>query len=243
MTRIALFSRPMKLPAPLLHGRLIKRYKRFLADVELENGAQITAHCANPGSMTGLKDPGFGVWLSQNNNPKRKLKYSWELVDVGGSLVGINTNFANRIVEEALAKEAISELTGYDAVRREVPYGENSRIDFLLQNQSVITSCYVEVKSVTLSRQAGVAEFPDAVTTRGAKHLRELGRMAQQGHRAVMLYLVQRTDCTRFRLAGDIDPAYKSAFYEARAQGVETLCYTCHISSAEITVAHALETI
>jgi len=231
----------MKLPSPLLYGRLIKRYKRFLADIELENGTMVTAHCANPGSMMGLMDQGSGVWLSQNDNPKRKLKYSWELVEINGSLVGINTGFANRIVEEALRKGAITELAGYDILRREVAYGENSRIDFLLQNQNRETSCYVEVKSVTLSRQPGIAEFPDSVTARGAKHLVELGNMARQGHKAVMLYLVQRSDTTCFRLAGDIDPAYKSAFDVAQALGVTALCYTCHISPTQISLAHALE--
>ncbi len=202
---------------------------------------RVTAHCANPGSMMGMKEPGLGVWLSQNDNPKRKLKYSWELVEIDGALVGVNTGFANRIVEEAIEKEAVPELNGYDSMRREVAYGENSRIDFLLQNQNVKASCYVEVKSVTLSRQNSLAEFPDAVTARGTKHLTELGEMVRQGHRAVMLYLVQRTDCTRFRLAGDIDPAYKSAFDAARAQGVEALCYTCHMSPTEVTLARALD--
>lgn len=229
----------MKLPSGLIQGRLVKRYKRFLADVELEDGTQITAHCANPGSMMGLKEPGLHVWLSQNDNPKRKLKYSWELAEVGGGLVGLNTGAANRIVEEALGREAISELTGYDTMRREVAYGENSRIDFLLQKQNVSASCFVEVKSVTLSRQPGIAEFPDAVTARGTKHLTELENMVRQGHRAVMLYLMQRTDCTRFALADDLDPAYKSAFERAQASGVEALCYRCHISTREITLGRA----
>ena len=229
----------MKFQTPLIPGRLIERYKRFLADVELEDGSLVTAHCANPGSMMGLKDPGNRVWLSKSDNPKRKLAFSWELLEIGEAFVGINTAHPNRIVEEAVLADKITELTGYPDLRREVKYGKNSRIDILLTGQSG-THCYVEVKNVHLSRQTGLAEFPDSVTKRGAKHLVELGDMVAAGHRAMMVYLVQRTDCECFRLANDIDPAYGQAFLDARDRGVEAICYDCEISPAGITLNHSL---
>lgn len=229
----------MKFTSPLVPGTLIKRYKRFLADVELEGGEMITAHCANPGAMTGLKEPGSQVWLSESDNPKRKLKYSWELVLAEGHLAGINTAHPNRIVEDTLRAGGIPELSGYTAIRREVKYGQNSRVDLLLERDNG-ESCYVEVKNVTLKRQKGLAEFPDAVTARGAKHLAELAEMARNGHRAVMFYLVQRQDCDRFTLAGDIDPAYKDAYLDAMAAGVEAICYDCAITTEDISIATAL---
>jgi sugar fermentation stimulation protein A len=225
----------MKLPVPLYKAKLIKRYKRFLADVEMENGEIITVHCANSGSMMGLKDEGSTVYLSYHDNPKRKLKYSWEMIDVGTSLVGINTARPNHIVEEAIAAGKIPELTGYDTIKREVKYGKNSRIDILLGKQDA-PLCYVEVKSVTLSRTKKFAEFPDSVTARGAKHLQELSDMVKQGHRAVMLYLVQRSDCTRFQIADDIDPTYAQELKSALAIGVEALTYTCKLDQTEITL-------
>ncbi|MCV6575653.1 MAG: DNA/RNA nuclease SfsA [Cohaesibacter sp.] len=229
----------MKLPTPLIPARLIKRYKRFLADMQLENGDIITAHCANPGSMLGLKEEGSLCWLSKSDNPKRKLAYSWELMEVDGALVGINTTHPNRIVEEAIKIGAITELSGYDEVLREVKYGENSRIDLLLRADDK-PDCYVEVKNVHLLRQTGLAEFPDSVTKRGAKHLKELSNMVAQGHRAVMLYLIQRTDAQSFALARDIDPAYGTAFDEARQQGVEAYGYSCTITTNEITLNSAI---
>ncbi len=232
--------RPMKLPSPLIRGRLRQRYKRFLADIELENGDMVTAHCANPGSMMGMNMPGLTVWLSKHDNPRRKLAYSWELVEIEGDLVGVNTHYPNRIAEEALAAGAIGELTDYTSIKREVPYGQSSRIDLLLQRQPN-ESCYVEVKNVNLCRKAGLAEFPDAVTARGLKHLQELSTMVEKGDRAVMLFVVQRQDCHNFALAGDIDPAYKSGFEAARSQGVEALCYTCRLTTEEITLCHPLE--
>jgi sugar fermentation stimulation protein A len=239
----------MKFDAPLLAGRLIKRYKRFLADVELESGQIVTAHCANPGSMLGLKQPGAKVWLSPAANPKRKLKFSWEMIKIDGRLVGVNTARPNALVEEAIQTGAIAELTGYATLRREVRYGANSRIDLLLENRAGSTPragdakdnapCYVEVKSVTLRRE-GRAEFPDAVTARGAKHLEELGTIAEQGARAVMFYLVQREDCECFAIAADIDPAYARGLSRALARGVEALCYICRLTRREIVIDRPL---
>jgi len=230
----------MQFPDPLIPGRLIKRYKRFLADVELKDGLVITAHCANPGGMIGLKEPGSDVWLSPARNPNRKLKYSWELVRADGTLVGINTAHPNGLVEEAILDGTINELAGYDNLRREVKYGKNSRIDLLLQSDDR-SDCYVEVKNVHLRRQPGLAEFPDAVTARGAKHLVEMSDMVAEGHRAVMVYLVQRADCDRFAIAGDIDPTYRRHLDEALAHGVEAVCYACSIDVNGITVDRSLE--
>lgn len=229
----------MQFPDPLIRGRLLRRYKRFLADVVLEDGTEITAHCANPGSMMGLAAPESIVWLSPSNNPARKLKYSWELVDVEGALVGINTGRANALVGEALEAGQIAEVAGYAGLRREVRYGTNSRVDFLLEDAGK-PPCYLEVKSVTLARQAGLAEFPDAVTARGAKHLAELAAMAREGARAVLFYLVQRDDCERVAVASDIDPAYAAALESAEKQGVEVMCYRCTLSPEGIAVDRPL---
>ena len=233
----------MKFPTPLIPGRLERRYKRFLCDVMVE-GKLLTAHCANPGSMLGLCEAGEEVFLSRSDNPKRKLSFSLELVRAGpsggGTLVGVNTILANRLVEEALKAGEIPQLAGYDKIRREVPYGKNSRIDFLLEGAEK-PPCYVEVKSVTLSRQKGLAEFPDSVTARGAKHLAELAERAREGARAVMLFLIQRGDCVRFDLARDIDPAYEAAFLKAGAEGVESLCYKCALSLEGIKLDREVE--
>ncbi|WP_332716585.1 DNA/RNA nuclease SfsA [Pelagibacterium mangrovi] len=229
----------MRFPSPLIRGTLVKRYKRFLADVILESGEAITAHCANPGAMTGLNMPGLPVWLSKSDDPKRKLAHSLELVELPTGIVGINTAHPNRIVAEALAARAIPELAAYDCARPEVRYAEKSRVDFLLTGEG-LPDCYLEVKNVHLVRDAGLAEFPDSVTLRGARHLADLARMVREGHRAAMLYLVQRADCTRFALAADIDPAYAAAFKAARAQGVEALCYTTTLSSEHIVLGQPL---
>lgn len=226
----------MKFESPLIEGRLIKRYKRFLADIELQNGDTITAHCANPGSMMGLLPENAPVWLSPNTNPKAKLPYRWEMVEVEGTLVGINTAHPNRIVENAIADQKIAELRGYQSMRREVKYGVNSRIDLLLEDPG---SCYVEVKNVTLKRGSS-AQFPDGVTARGAKHLRELSEMVADGHRAVMVFLVQRSDCEYLSLAEDIDPAYAKAMADAKAAGVEVLAYWCTLSPQEIELTAPL---
>lgn len=233
----------MQFPNPLVRGTLIKRYKRFLSDIEMEGGETITAHVANPGSMIGLTEPGSEVWLSPNTNPKAKLAWRWELIRVGDYLVGVNTAHPNRLVEEAIPRNQIEELSGYAACRREVRYGQNSRIDLLLEDEGR-PPCYVEIKNVNLKRglpgRETAAEFPDAVTKRGAKHLVELGDMVAAGARAVMLYLVQRGDCDHFRIAGDIDPGYAAALVTAREQGVETLCYACDMRLDGIDVAGAL---
>lgn len=227
----------MLFPAPLTPGTLIKRYKRFLADVRLGNGDIITAHCANPGAMTGLNMPGLPVLLSRSDNPKRKLKYSWELtqVDDGGGpvWVGINTAHPNALVAEAIAAGTLADLAGYDTMRREVRYGKNSRVDILLESDGK-PPCYVEVKNVHLMRRPGLAEFPDSVTARGAKHLAELAAMVEAGNRALMVYLVQRPDAARLSLAADIDPAYARAFADAQARGVEAMAIGCTITPDEI---------
>jgi sugar fermentation stimulation protein A len=230
----------MRFAGPLVPATLIRRYKRFLADVMLASGETLTVHCANPGSMLGLMAPGARVWLSKSANPKRKLGYSWELVEVdfggGLELVGINTSNPNMLAAEALAAGSIPELGGYAAVRREVRYGANSRVDFLLEGAGR-PPCYVEIKNVHLMRQRGLAEFPDAVTKRGAKHLAELAGMAAQGARAVMLFLVQIGSAERFALARDIDTAYGAAFDRARAAGIETIVRRCRLTHDGIEVA------
>ena len=229
----------MEFATPLVPARLIKRYKRFLADVRLEDGREVTAHCANPGSMMGLAEPGMKVWLEPNDDPKKKLKFGWRLVDhENGHFTGVDTSIPNRALKAALVAREVPGLPPYDLVRAEVKYGQTSRIDFLLSGEGPDT--YVEVKSVTLSRRNGIAEFPDSVTARGAKHLDELAAMVAEGHRAVMFYLVQRTDCSALTLAGDIDPAYRAAFDRARAAGVEVLAQACQISPQAITLGEPL---
>ncbi|MGP6086846.1 DNA/RNA nuclease SfsA [Antarctobacter jejuensis] len=230
----------MRFQTPLVPATLIRRYKRFLADCLLEDGREVTAHVANPGSMLGLKDEGQRIWLEPNDDPKKKLKWAWRLVEhPGGHFTGVDTGAANRVLKTALMAGEVAGLDGYDIVRPEVKYGTNSRIDFLLTGAGR-ADCYVEVKSVTLSRQSGLAEFPDSVTARGTKHLTELAEMAGQGHRAVMLYLVQRTDCSRVTLATDIDPAYGDGFECARAAGVEAMALGCRISPEGVTLDRPL---
>lgn len=228
----------MKFSTPLVPARLIKRYKRFLADAVLDDGREITAHCANPGSMMGLAEPGQKIWLEQNDDPKKKLKFGWRLVDhENGHFTGVDTSVPNRALKSALIANEVDGLTGYDLVRPEVKYGDNSRIDFLLTGDNQ-PDTYVEVKSVTLKRQEGLAEFPDSVTARGAKHLAELSRVVELGHRAVMLYLVQRTDCDRVTLATDLDPHYVKTFQNSR--GIEVLAFDCLIDPTAIKLGKSL---
>jgi sugar fermentation stimulation protein A len=230
----------MRFPAPLLPATLVRRYKRFLADAVLASGETVTVHCANPGAMTGLNVPGARIWLSRSAKAGRKLPHSWELIEVdlgaGVELVGINTSHPNTLAGEAIAAGLIPELAGYAAVRREVRYGESSRVDFLLEAPSR-PRCYVEIKNVHLMREQGLAEFPDAVTKRGAKHLAELAAMVAAGNRAVMLFLIQIGSAQRFKLARDVDPIYGRAFDAARGAGVEAIAYRCLISREGIEVA------
>ena len=228
----------MRFPNPLVKGTLIKRYKRFLTDVELESGDMVTAHCANPGSMLGLTDLGLEVWLSPAANPERKLRYTWEMVHDGRALVGINTAHPNGLVAEAIEAGIITELQGYGSRRREVKYGRNSRIDILLEGDG--PACYVEVKNVHLSRVPGTAEFPDSVTARGAKHLVEMTDMVAQGHRAIMVYLIQRDDCDHLSIAADIDPNYDEGLTRALESGVEAVAYSCKLTPQAITVENAV---
>jgi sugar fermentation stimulation protein A len=227
----------MRFPSPLLRGRLLQRYKRFLADVTLDSGETVTATCPNTGSMLGLVAPGSTVWLSESDSPTRKYRHTWEMVEAdlgkGPQLVGINTGHPNKIVSEAIGAGHIEELAGYAGLRREVKYGLASRIDILLEDAKRGLA-YVEIKNVHLSRKSGLAEFPDSVTERGVKHLRELSEMVRQGHRGVMLFLIQRADAQHFDLAADIDRTYAAAFAQARAAGVEALAYRCLLTPEEI---------
>jgi sugar fermentation stimulation protein A len=231
----------MRFQTQLVPATLIRRYKRFLADCTLADGREVVAHCANPGSMMGLAEPGMRIWLEPNDDPKKKLKFGWRLVEHdSGDFTGVDTSVPNRALKAALESGSVAGLDRYTRVLPEQKYGQNSRIDFLLQGAG-LPDAYVEVKSVTLCRKAGLAEFPDSVTARGAKHLDELAAMARAGHRAVMLYLVQRTDCKSFALAGDIDPAYAAAYAHASAAGVETLCLGTHITPESITVSGRID--
>ena len=227
--------RGMNFASPLIPGRLVRRYKRFLADIELDSGETVTAHCANPGAMLGLNMPGLKVWVEPNDDPKKKLDYGWRLIAFRDHWVGIDTTIPNKVVGEALRMRRIPGLAAYPEVRPEVRYGANSRVDFLLTGAG-LPDAYIEVKNVHLMREPGLAEFPDSVTKRGAKHLDELSAMVAAGHRAVMLYCVQRTDCDRLALAADFDPGYAVAFIRARAAGVEAMAWACAISTEEISL-------
>lgn len=220
----------------LRSATLVRRYKRFLADVAFDDGKMATAHVANPGAMTGCAEPGSRVWLSANRNPKAKLAWRWELVEDAESLVGVNTLRANQIAEAAIRDGRVPELAGYGALRREVRYGDGSRVDLLLEDPS---QCYVEVKSVTL-RQGEAALFPDAVSKRGAKHVDELAAMAQGGARAVVLFVVQREDCRFCAPAADIDPAFAAAVARAAAAGVTFLARACKVRRQGLQLAQPL---
>ena len=233
----------MRFPVPLIPATLIRRYKRFLADVVMPDGSETTVHVANPGSMLGIATPGSRIMLSRSANAKRKLPLSWELVEVdfgkGEEWVGVNTGHPNRLVEEAISSGKVPELTGYPRLRREVKYGKSSRVDFLLEADGK-PPCYVEVKNVHMMRRPGLAEFPDCVTARGAKHLDELASEIARGARAVMVYLVQIGSAERVSFARDIDPGYGAAFDRARGSGVEAIALACRISPEEIEAERAI---
>jgi len=228
----------MKFEKPLIEGVLLKRYKRFLADIRLNNGQYITAHCPNSGSMKTCKEPGWKVLVSESDNIKRKLKYTWEMIYNGTCWIGINTQIPNKIAIEAIQNGVIPELSGYDKIQSEIKYGQNSRIDILLTGNK--GTCYVEVKNVTLVEAEGYYQFPDAVTERGKKHLYELLKMVKKGHRAVMLFVVQRSDGTIFKPADHIDSEYARTLREVYRQGVEILIYQADVSPIEIKLNRAI---
>lgn len=227
----------MVLPQPLFHGTLLRRYQRFLADVELDDGSRVTAHTPNTGSMMGCSTPGSRVVLSVSDNPGRKYPYTWELVHADGFWAGINTRYPNLLAREAILSGAIPELAGYPSLRQEVPYGVRSRIDLLLSGPK--GNCYVEVKNVTLVED-GYALFPDAVTARGQKHLNELTHVVRQGERGVNLFVVQRGDAFKVAPAERIDPGYARALREASANGVELLAYRAKVTEKEIRLTERL---
>lgn len=230
----------MKFEQKLERATLIKRYKRFLADIELNDGEVTTIHCPNTGSMRHCAEPGYGVWYSKSANPKRKYPFTWELAETqSGDLIGINTNNANKLVKEALDLGRVAELSLYSEIQSEVKYGsENSRIDFLLKGDD-LPDCYVEVKSVTLLED-GLGMFPDAVSERGQKHLRELSNMAKDGSKAMLLFCVQHTGIDHVVPARKIDPVYAATMEDALASGVEVVAYGCDIAPDEIVLAERL---
>jgi sugar fermentation stimulation protein A len=230
----------MRFPESVAEGRLLRRYQRFLADVEV-GGQTLTAHCPNTGSMLGCAVPGSRVWLSRAANPARKYAWTWELVQVPeGALVGIHTGRSNRLVREAIENGVVGELQGYAAIRAEVPYGaQRSRIDLLLTDAGR-PDCYVEVKNVTAAVRDGIGYFPDAVTARGAKHLEEMRALAEAGTRAVLCFCVQREDVTEVRPADHIDPAYGRRLREALAAGVEVIAYGARVTVHGISLERRL---
>ena len=225
-----------------LEGALVRRYKRFFADVLLPNGSLVVCHCPNTGRMTGCNNPGSPVRISPACNPKRKLKWTLEQVCTDSSWIGVNTNLANRLVKEGILSGVIHELKGYDSLKPEQKYGENSRIDFLLEGHSKHQKqrCFVEVKSATMRREDDVVIFPDAITARGTKHLNELALQVKQGHRAVVVFCVQRDDCCRFEPTREIDPNYAAAFTRAREVGVEFLAYVAKLSAEEVILYRSI---
>ncbi len=229
----------IKFNSPLIKGTLIKRYKRFLADVKLESGEEITAHCPNTGSMKTCQWEGATVYLTHHDDPKRKLKYTWELTETDGGYICVNTHRPNRIVEQAILDDQIPELSGYANLKREKKYGENSKIDLFLSGHESQPDCYVEIKNVTL-KEGDTITFPDAVTTRGTKHLNELQNVAKAGDRAVIFYLVNRPDGKEFGIAGDIDPVYNETFKKVTKKDVEVLIYQSKASMEGIEIDQKL---
>jgi len=223
----------MKFINKLLQGTLIKRYKRFFVDIKYLN-KKITAHCPNSGSMMGLLKSGNNVWFSQSNNPNRKLKYTLEIIEVNKNLVGVNTHLANKIVLEALKEKKIKKLEKFTNIKPEVKFSDNTRFDFLISNN--YEKCYLEVKNVTLLRRNTIAEFPDAITLRGIKHLNELIKAKKKGYQSYILYLIQRNDCKSFKIASDIDEEYLLVLNNALKNGVKILCYDCKLNNEEIVI-------
>ena len=223
----------MKFKERLLQGTLIKRYKRFFIDIKYKNKT-ITAHCPNSGSMIGLQKKNIKVWFSESDNPKRKLKYTLEIIEVNKKLVGINTQLTNKIVLEAFLQKKIEKFCKYNNIKSEVKFSDNTRFDFLVSNSK--EKCFVEVKNVTLVREDQIAEFPDAITSRGTKHLNELIAAKKKGYQSYLLYLIQREDCKSFKIAKDIDEEYKIAYDKALKNGVKILCYDCKLSDEEIRI-------
>ena len=223
----------MKFKETLLQGTLIKRYKRFFIDIKYKNKT-ITAHCPNSGSMMGLLNMGNKVYFSKSDNPKRKLKYTAEIIVNGKNLVGINTHLSNKIVLEALKLKKIKQLIRFNKIKTEVKFSENTRFDFLISNSK--QKCFLEVKNVTLLRETKVAEFPDSITSRGTKHLNELVNAKKKGYESYILYLIQREDCQFFKIAKDIDEEYKIAFNNAIKKKIKILCYDCKLSNKEIKI-------
>jgi sugar fermentation stimulation protein A len=229
----------MRFSSKLIRGTLIQRYKRFLADVRLANGEIITAHCTNTGSMLGCKEPGSAVYISRSANENRKLAYTWEMIRVNGSWIGINTMHPNRLVAEAIQTGVVTELRGYPTLHREVTVGAHSRLDLCLKGRH--GNCFVEVKNVTASFD-GAAAFPDAVSERATKHLKELMRLKRRGHRAAVVFVIQRGDCDQFRPADEIDPEYGRWLRRAIQSGVEALPYVAKVTPKEILLTHKIET-
>jgi len=229
----------MLLPQPLVRGRLVQRYKRFFADIVLDDGRAITAHCPNPGAMLGVNLPGQGAWVSSSDDPKRKLPWTLQLVETDGGLVGVNTMLPNKLVAEALANGAIPELCGYATIRPEVRYAEASRVDFLLTHPDR-PPCWLEVKNVHLSRTPGLAEFPDCVAARSTRHLADLAAQVASGDRAVALFVVQRMDCDSFKACEDLDPAFARGLTQAVGAGVEVLVYACEVTTQGVRIARRI---
>lgn len=229
----------MLLPQPMARGVIVQRYKRFFVDMVLDDGREITAHVPNPGAMLGLKDPGLAAWVSWSGDPKRKLAWTLQLVEADGGLVGVNTMNPNKLVAEALAADAIPELSGYAVIRPEVKYSEASRVDFLLTHPDR-PPCWLEVKNCHYRRDGTLAEFPDCVAARSAKHLKDLAAEVAKGARAVQLFVIQRTDCDSFAACEDLDPVYARGLRDAAEAGVEVLCYRCDISPTEVRISRRI---
>ena len=230
----------MKFKERLLQGSLVKRYKRFFVDIKYKNKI-ITAHCPNPGSMMGLLNIGNKVWFSESDNSNRKLKYTLEIVEIEKKMVGINTLLTNKIILEALNHKKINSLIKFRNIKTEVKFSDSTRFDFLLLNNR--EKCFLEVKNVTLVREKKIAEFPDAITSRGTKHLNELCNAKKKGYQSCILYLIQREDCDSFKIAKDIDKNYKIAFSKALNSGVKILCYDCKLSNEEIKLNNQIKLI